>query len=90
MRIAVLVKQIPAFEEMRLGRDGRLVREGLEPEMNAYCRRAVSQACASTGVTLAVCSRTSFLPGPLNTETMMSLTLVVELSATSASPWPRS
>jgi electron transfer flavoprotein alpha subunit len=45
MRIAVLVKQIPAFEEMELGPDGRLRREGLDLEMNPYCRRAVSQAC---------------------------------------------
>ncbi|HEU5302815.1 MAG TPA: FAD-binding protein [Acidimicrobiia bacterium] len=44
MRIATLVKQIPAFEEMRLGPDGRLARAGLELEMNPYCRRAVSQA----------------------------------------------
>jgi electron transfer flavoprotein alpha subunit len=44
MRIAALVKQIPAFEEMRLGPDGRLEREGLDLEMNPYCRRAVSQA----------------------------------------------
>ena len=44
LRIAVLVKQIPKFEEMRLGPDGRLVRAGLELEMNAYCRRAVAKA----------------------------------------------
>jgi electron transfer flavoprotein alpha subunit len=44
MRIAALVKQIPAFEEMELGPDGRLRREGLDLEMNPYCRRAVSQA----------------------------------------------
>ena len=43
MRIAVLVKQIPEFEEMELGPDGRLLRAGLDLEMNAYCRRAVSQ-----------------------------------------------
>ncbi|HSO97114.1 MAG TPA: FAD-binding protein [Acidimicrobiia bacterium] len=45
MRIAALVKQIPAFEEMELGPDGRLRRAGLDLEMNPYCRRAVSQAC---------------------------------------------
>src|SRR5215216_3860981 len=45
LRIAALVKQIPTFEAMELGPDGRLVREGLELEMNAYCRRAVAQAC---------------------------------------------
>ena len=47
LRIAVLIKQIPRFEEMELGADGRLVRSG-EVEMNPYCRRA-----AATGVALA-------------------------------------
>ena len=45
LRLAVLVKQIPAFEAMELGPDGRLVREGLALEMNAYCRRAVALGC---------------------------------------------
>lgn len=57
MRIAVLVKQIPAFEEMELGPDGRLVRDGLELEMNAYCRRAVALGCelaAATGGSVTV------------------------------------
>ncbi len=44
LTVAVLVKQIPAFEEMQLGPDGRLLRAGLELEMNPYCRRAVSKA----------------------------------------------
>ncbi len=44
MRIAVLVKQVPKFEEMELGPDGRLRRDGLDLEMNPYCRRAVSKA----------------------------------------------
>jgi electron transfer flavoprotein alpha subunit len=44
MRIAVLVKQIPNFEEMVLGPDGRLRRDGIDLELNPYCRRAVSQA----------------------------------------------
>ena len=43
LRIAALIKQIPVGESMALGDDGRLVREGLELEMNAYCRRAVSK-----------------------------------------------
>jgi electron transfer flavoprotein alpha subunit len=43
LRIAVLVKQIPVGESMSLGDDRRLVRVGLELEMNAYCRRAVSK-----------------------------------------------
>ena len=42
MRVAVLVKQVPRVEEMELV-DGRLRRDGVELEMNAYCRRAVSK-----------------------------------------------
>src|SRR4051794_28284649 len=48
LRIAALVKQIPVFEELQLGPDGRLQRAGLPLEMSAYDRRAVAQ-----GVTLA-------------------------------------
>jgi len=57
LRIAVLVKQIPAFEAMALGPDGRLVRDGLALEMNAYCRRAVAlggEVAASTGGSMTV------------------------------------
>ncbi len=43
MRVAVLVKQVPVVETLALGPDGRLQREGLELEMNAYCRRAVAR-----------------------------------------------
>ena len=46
LRVAALVKQVPRFEAMTLGPDGRLVREGLELEMNPYCRRAVAQGTA--------------------------------------------
>lgn len=51
MNIAVLVKQVPKAETMTLLSDGRLQREGVELEMNAYCRRAVSK-----GVELAAAS----------------------------------
>lgn len=43
LRVAALIKQIPVGESMTLGEDGRLIREGIELEMNAYCRRAVSK-----------------------------------------------
>jgi electron transfer flavoprotein alpha subunit len=43
LRIALHVKQVPKFEAMELGPGGRLVREGLELELNPYCRRAVSK-----------------------------------------------
>jgi electron transfer flavoprotein alpha subunit len=49
VRIAVLVKQIPKFEEMELTADGRLRRDGIELEMNPYCRRAVAKACELAG-----------------------------------------
>src|SRR5882762_9068381 len=44
MRLAALVKQIPDYEELELGPDGRLRRDGLGVEMNPYCRRAVAEA----------------------------------------------
>lgn len=70
MRIAVLVKQVPAIEEMALGPDGRLVRSGAELEMSAYCRRAVSKAVelASNG---SDCSVTVFTLGPPSAEDVL-------------------
>src|SRR4051812_14444258 len=56
MRIAALVKQIPKFEAMELGPDGRLVREGLALEMNAYCRRAVSKGVELAQSTSGTCT----------------------------------
>lgn len=53
VRIAALVKQVPKFEAMSLGSDGRLQRGGIELELNPYCRRAVAQAvelAAAAGV----------------------------------------
>jgi electron transfer flavoprotein alpha subunit len=44
LRIAVLIKQIPAVEEMQLGEDGRLMRDGTNLEVSAFCRRAVSKS----------------------------------------------
>jgi len=43
VNVAVLVKQVPKVEELELLPDGRLKRDGVELEMNAYCRRAVSK-----------------------------------------------
>ena len=66
MRIAILVKQVPKFEAMELGPGGRLVREGLELELNPYCRRAVSKGAelaATTGGTSTV-----FTLGPPSAE----------------------
>jgi len=46
LKIAVLVKQVPQFENFRLGGDGRLIRSDIPLEMGAYCRRAVTKAVA--------------------------------------------
>ncbi len=43
LRVAVLAKQIPVFEDMVLGPDGRMVRDGIDMNMNDYCRRAVAK-----------------------------------------------
>lgn len=69
LRIAVLVKQVPRFEAMELRPDGRLQRQGMELEMNPYCRRAVSR-----GVTLAAAtggSCTVFTLGPPDAEEVL-------------------
>ncbi|HUO49108.1 MAG TPA: electron transfer flavoprotein subunit beta/FixA family protein, partial [Acidimicrobiales bacterium] len=55
MRVAVLVKQVPRVEEMELV-DGRLRRDGVELEMNAYCRRAVSKGVELAGTTGGDCT----------------------------------
>lgn len=62
LRVAVLVKQVPRFEAMELSLDGRLRREGLELEMNPYCRRAVSKGVELAGDTGGTC--TIFTLGP--------------------------
>ena len=43
LRVLALVKQIPKFENLALGADGRLQRDGLKMYMNDYCRRAVAK-----------------------------------------------
>jgi electron transfer flavoprotein alpha subunit len=56
LKIAALVKQVPKFEAMQLGADGRLVREGLELELNPYCRRAVSKGVELAAATGGTCT----------------------------------
>ena len=41
---------------MQLGTDGRLVREGLELELNPYCRRAVSKGVELATATGGTCT----------------------------------
>lgn len=48
MKIAVLVKQIPAPVQLRM-EGGRVVRTGVDLEVNAYCRRANAKAVELAG-----------------------------------------
>lgn len=62
LRIAALVKQIPKFEEMQLGADGRLKRDGVELAMNPYCLRAVSKGVELAEKTGGSCTVISLGP----------------------------
>jgi electron transfer flavoprotein alpha subunit len=62
LRIAALVKQIPRFEEMQLGPDGRLKRDGVELAMNPYCLRAVSKGVELAQKTGGSCTVISLGP----------------------------
>ena len=62
LRVAVLAKQVPRFEELRLGADGRLERAGHEAEINPYCRRAIAKGVELARATGGTC--TVFTLGP--------------------------
>jgi electron transfer flavoprotein alpha subunit len=69
VRVAALVKQIPEFEHMQLGPDGRLQRSGLPLEMSAYCRRAVAEGVALASETGGTC--TVITLGPPSAENVL-------------------
>ncbi len=79
LRVAVLVKQIPVFEDMVLGPDGRMVRDGIDMHMNDYCRRAVAKgtevARASEGTV------TVFTLGPPSAENVCREALLFGVDA---------
>lgn len=56
LRIAALVKQVPKFEQMQLGADGRLQRDGLVLSLNPYCQRAVSKGVELARLTNGRCT----------------------------------
>lgn len=56
LRIAALVKQVPRTKTMALDSNGRLRREGIELEMNPYCRRAVSKGVELAQLTGGTCT----------------------------------
>lgn len=56
MRIAVLVKQVPAIDELALDDAGRLARSGVALEMNPHCRRAVAKGAELAAATGGTCT----------------------------------
>ena len=62
LRVAALVKQIPKFEAMSLGADGRLKRDGVELSMNPYCQRALSKGIELAQATAGQCTVISLGP----------------------------
>ncbi len=62
LRIAVLAKQVPRFDELRLGADARLDRHDTEAEINPFCRRAIAKGAELAHSTGGLC--TVFTLGP--------------------------
>ncbi len=62
LRIAALVKQVPKFEQMQLGADGRLQRDGIQLSLNPYCQRAVSKSVELAQKTGGSCTVISLGP----------------------------
>lgn len=56
MRIAVLMKQVPRFEQLELGDDGRLRRDGIPNEINPFCRRAISKGVELSSTHMGSCA----------------------------------
>ncbi|MCY3632828.1 MAG: FAD-binding protein [bacterium] len=79
LRVAVLAKQIPVFEDMVLGPDGRMVRDGIDMHMNDYCRRAVAkgtEVAQASGGTVTV-----FTLGPPSAENVCREALLFGVDA---------
>jgi len=62
LRIAVLAKQVPSSEALRLRPGGRLDRDGSAAEINPYCRRAIAKGVELARATGGSC--TVFTLGP--------------------------
>jgi electron transfer flavoprotein alpha subunit len=56
LKVAVLVKQVPLAEELELDTGGRLRREGLQLELNPYCRRAVAKGAELAKASNGTCT----------------------------------
>lgn len=56
LRIAVVVKQVPRIESLVLDASGRLQRNDVPLEMNAYCRRAVAKGVELAHATNGRCT----------------------------------
>jgi electron transfer flavoprotein alpha subunit len=64
LRIAVLAKQVPRFEDLRLGADGRLARAAAAAEINPYCRRAIAKGAELARASGGRCTVLTLGPPP--------------------------
>lgn len=68
LSVAVLIKQVPLVDgvsdPLKLGADGRLVRQGIELEINPYCRRAITKGVELATSTGGRCSVLTLGPPP--------------------------
>lgn len=64
LRVAALAKQVPVTDALALDHDGRLRREGVGQEMNAFCRRAVAEATELARSTGGTCTVLTLGPSP--------------------------
>jgi electron transfer flavoprotein alpha subunit len=68
LSVAVLIKQVPLVdgttEPLKLGPDGRLVRQGIELEINPFCRRAITKGVELAASSGGRCSVLTLGPPP--------------------------
>ncbi|MHB8191090.1 MAG: FAD-binding protein [Ferrimicrobium sp.] len=62
MKILVTVKQVPASDAVFLDDNGRLVRDGVDLQMNAHCRRALAKGVELARVHKGTCTVVSLGP----------------------------
>ena len=65
MRVALLTKQVSRFEAMTFDQNGRVQREGLELQVNRYCRRSIANGADLLGRHRARAGCTRSEPPPL-------------------------
>ncbi len=62
MNVLITAKQVPRADSLLLGPSGRMLRDGVPLEMNAYCRRAVAKGVEVARSTGGCCTVVSLGP----------------------------